>query len=71
MASRAVPADALSAALQTFHARGWWTYLTQGRGWHKPWLRIQQRRLESRFKHHSPKAILDAAHALALETRPL
>ena len=51
--------DAASKALNTFHSRGWWTYLTEGKGWSKPWRRYQQKRLEAQYKHLTPRNILD------------
>ena len=49
----------VAAAIEQFDQKGWWSYLTRGQGWRKPWLRIQQMRDEKTSAGQSPQAILD------------
>lgn len=52
-------APSVNDAIERFDQKGWWSYLTKGQGWRKPWKRLQQRHEEKAATGLSPKGILD------------
>ncbi len=49
----------VAEAIDRFDQKGWWAYLTRGRGWHKPWKRLRQYQDERTVSGLKPKEILD------------
>ncbi len=46
-------------AIERFDQKGWWSYLTRGQGWRKPWRRFKQRQDEKTAAGLTPRRILD------------
>jgi 2-polyprenyl-3-methyl-5-hydroxy-6-metoxy-1,4-benzoquinol methylase len=52
-------AHGVEEAIARFDQKGWWSYLTKGQGWRKPWRRLQQRQQEKTARDLSPRDILN------------
>ncbi len=62
----AIRSQDLALALKTFRGRGWFTYLTEGRGWAKPLRRFEQRRFERQFDQLKPQEILNRVYDMRI-----
>ena len=52
-------AQEVMAAIERFDQKGWWSYLTRGQGWRKPWRRLKQRQEEKKAAPLTPRRILE------------
>ncbi len=52
-------ASEVNLAIERFDQKGWWSYLTRGQGWRKPWKRLRQRQDEKTAAGLTPQRILD------------